>query len=340
MKALVKRARGKGMLEIQDIPKPEPKAGELLVKVMAAGICGSDIHIEDDEYLYVPGVPIGHEYTGIIEEIGEGVGDEWKVGDQIVSFTLYQTCGRCRFCRSGMYMLCSKKQGMGVSRQGPMAEYMCIPAETAFKIPDDKRGDYWALMEPASCCLAAVIEHCRIDAGDVALVTGPGTMGLLCMQMAKLQGAKVIVAGTAVDKQRLELATKLGAVAVCDDPAKLHDIVQSIAPEGVDIAIECSGTYPGVKTCIDECRMGGHIAQVGLVGKPGTVNLDDYAYKGLSTSTNYASEYTSWLRLMKLVSDGRVDLESLVSHRVPLENFAEGFAMHRSKAGFKVLLIP
>jgi len=340
MKALVKTAPGKNTLELRDIPKPVATPGHLLVKVMAAGVCGTDIHIQDDEYPCTPPRVIGHEYTGIIEEIGEGV-TGWNIGDQVVSFNMPYTCGSCRYCRQGYYMLCDNRKGMGGSVDGCMAEYIAIPADTAFKVPESAKGsDIWAIAEPAACCLRAVIEQSTVNAGDVVLVTGPGTMGLFCMQMAQLQGAQVIMAGTAVDKERLELAKKLGAIAVCDDPSKLKEIVEAHAPGGVNVSIECSGTYPGYESCVTNTRKRGHVALVGVYGKAGEAFTDELLYRELKVTTNYASEYSSWDRLMKLVAQGKVHFDELVSHRLPLEQWEEGFRLHREKGGLKVLLIP
>jgi len=340
MKALVKTAPGKGNIELVDKPIPVPKDDELLIKVTAAGICGSDIHLEDGEYPFLPGQTFGHEFTGFVESMGKDVVG-WDAGDQAVAFTICETCGICSYCRAGLPQLCDNRKGFGGRYAGGMAEYIVVPYKMCFKVPESGKGkDYWALVEPATCCLRAAMEQVEINAGDTVLIVGPGTMGLFCMQMALIQGASVIVSGTPTDGPRLELAKKLGAVAVCDDPSKLMDVIEQYSPGGVDVAFEVSGHPGGLDNCLDAVRKCGTVSLVGLMGKRIPIHMDKLLFKEATITTNNASELTSYEKVMNLVEKGMLDLESLISDRLPLSEWEEGFKRARNRSGFKVLLIP
>lgn len=181
MKALMKFGRGREGIALQDIEKPVPRADELLVKIMAAGICGTDIHIMQEEYDHSVPVVLGHEFTGIVESFGADV-TGFEVGDQIISRSIARTCGKCRYCESGATVHCTEKRSIGVNINGAMAEYMVIPAAVSMKIPRNVEGkDFMALSEPLACCIRAVLEMSKIKCGDVAVITGPGVIGLLVL---------------------------------------------------------------------------------------------------------------------------------------------------------------
>lgn len=341
MKALVKFGQGREGMGIREVPKPEPKDHELLVKVMAAGICGTDIHLMNDEYHCYPPVILGHEYTGIVEKVGKNVRG-FSVGDQIISLTAAVTCGKCEYCRRGLLMLCEERRSIGSGVNGAMAEYLVIPAELAFKLPENVTGtDMMAIAEPLACVIRAVVEQSHVKAGDIALVSGPGTMGQLTALVAKMQGAYVILSGVPEDKQRLELGRKLGADVTVDDPAKLQQLIRSIAPDGVDVAFECAGAVPSLDACTKSLKKTGNLAQVGLFGKPVPVDMDSILYKELELTVSYATERTSWEILLKLAEQGKLDVaKPLISARVPLEDWEKAFDMFLNKEGYKIFLIP
>lgn len=341
MKALVKFAEGRQGMEIRDLPVPVPKGNELLVKVMAAGICGTDIHLMHDEYTYYPPVILGHEYTGTVEAVGSNVSGFSK-GDQIISMTAAVTCGQCKYCREGLLMLCNERRSIGSGVNGAMAEYMVIPAELAFKLPGNVSGnDTMAIAEPLACVIRAVIEQSYVKAGDVVLVSGPGTIGQLTMLVAKMQGAYVIMSGTPQDAQRLALARQLGADAVSSDPQELRKLVENATVNGVDVAYECVGAAPSLDICIDLLKKTGNLAQVGLYGKPIPVDMDKILCKELVLSVSYATERTSWDILLKLASQGKLDkVQHLISARMPLDQWEKAFDMFANKEGYKIYLIP
>ena len=243
MKALRKLGKGAESVQLCEVEKPIPGPNDLLVKVMAAGICGTDLHILAEEYSHSVPVTLGHEYTGVVEQVGSGVTD-FQVGDQVISVSIAYSCGTCHYCRKGDPVHCTQKASIGVNVDGAMAEYMVIPADSAMKVPEQYKGsDILALSEPIACCIRAVLEESEIYAGDVAVVSGPGIIGLLCVQLARLRGARVILSGTKADRERLELAKSLGAEWVCDNADDLEALLARETAYGPDVWIECSGPF-------------------------------------------------------------------------------------------------
>lgn len=341
MKALVKFERGSGMasLEIREIPKPVPKDDELLVRIMAAGICGTDIHIMHDEYQCNPPVTLGHEYTGIVESMGKDV-TGFAEGDQVVSLTAAVTCGTCRYCRQNLLMLCESRKSIGSGVDGAMAEYMVIPARLAFNVPEKYRGSLSiAVAEPLACCVRAAVEFSKVKLGDTVLISGPGIMGQLILQLTKAMGARVIMSGTSIDQDRLKLALEMGADAVVSEPAKLLEAVHALVPDGVDVAFECAGAAASLDACIKALRKGGNLSQVGLFGKPITVDFEAILYKELVHTASFAQERTSWEIMLSILEQGKLNLEPYVSVW-PLEDWQKGFEQFQRKEGYKILLTP
>ena len=340
MKALVKHSLTPAGVSLMEIDKPIPKCDELLVKIQATGICGTDIHIMDDEFACNMPVVLGHEFTGIVEEIGNKVSN-FKIGDQVIAVTATRTCESCEYCRAGLRMLCNQRKSIGSGVNGAMAEYMVIPSKLAYKVPDNLKGSQAiAIAEPVACVVRAVIEQSKIKAGDIVLVSGPGTMGLLTLQIAKFAGAFVIVSGTSIDKERLALAEKLGADITCSDSSRLGELVHEVAPDGVNVAYECAGAAQSFNTCLELVKKRGNLSQVGLYGTPISVDMDKVLFKEVETTVSFASEPTSWDIMIKILSNGNLQIEPLISDVYMLEDWKTAFDKFRNKAGFKILLTP
>ena len=166
MKALRKLGKGAESVQLCEVEKPIPGPNDLLVKVMAAGICGTDLHILAEEYSHSVPVTLGHEYTGVVEQVGSGVTD-FQVGDQVISVSIAYSCGTCHYCRKGDPVHCTQKASIGVNVDGAMAEYMVIPADSAMKVPEQYKGsDILALSEPIACCIRAVLEKSEIGSNN------------------------------------------------------------------------------------------------------------------------------------------------------------------------------
>ena len=341
MKALQKVAKGPAGIELRDIPEPTPAPNEIKVKVHAAGICGTDLHIKYDEYTYFPPVTMGHEYAGTVVEVGSGVKD-FAVGDRVVSLTAISTCGHCRYCYEGLLMLCSNRLSIGSGKNGAFAEYMVIPSHLAFRIPEGVSLEAAALCEPLACVVRGVIERTEMKAGDYALVSGPGTIGLLALQCAKAGGARVAVSGTSSDMERLELARSLGADAtfIVDKVDMAEATAAFTGGEGFDIAFECAGAAPSAATCLRSLRKHSQYAQVGIFGKPIEFDMDMALLKEIRLTNSFASERTSWVIALRLLVDKKIDTGPLTRDRFSLDDWEKAFSMAENREGYKILLMP
>ena len=340
MKALVKFEKGLDGAELRDIKKQVPDDDELLVKIISVGICGTDIHILKDEYPCNMPVVLGHEYTGIIEQFGNSV-TNFKEGDQIISSTAVYTCENCEYCVQGLRMLCERRLSIGSGINGAMAEYITVPAKLAYKVPDRFKDSYSiAAAEPLACAVRAVIEQSKIRSGDVVLISGPGPIGLFILQLAKLAGTFVIVAGIESDKERLDTAKQLGADVICYNPLELEKIIKEISYHGVDVAYECAGTISSINECINLLKKGGNLSQVGLFGKTVDLDIDKILCKELQWTVSFASEISSWDILLKILSQGYLDLDRIITDIFDLEEWRTALDVVLKKKGLKVLLRP
>jgi len=341
MRGLHKLNPGADGVGIREVPEPTTGTGQLKIRVYAAGICGTDIHIMLDEYPSNYPIIMGHEFSGTVEEVGEGVQD-FKPGDRVVSLTAVVTCGHCAYCYEGLLMLCEQRLSIGSGVNGAMAEYVVVPSHLAFKIPQGVSLDEAALCEPLACVVRSVIERATVKAGDYVLVSGPGTIGLLTMQLALASGGKVVVTGTTVDKERLKLAAELGALATInvnedDLAAKTAELTNGA---GFDVAFECAGAAPSADTCLKLLKKTGLYVQVGLYGKKIEFDLDLALKKEIAMTNSYASERTSWVRALRMLEHKQVNVAPLISAKLPLEEWRRGFEMAIKKEGYKILLQP
>lgn len=340
MNALVKSHTGLDGLRLEEIPIPTHKDDQLLVKVKACAICGTDLHIMYDEYLHFPPITLGHEFFGEVVDMGKDV-KGFELGEQITSMTAASTCGQCPACKSGFLMRCEQRRSVGSGFNGAMAEYIVIPDNICYKIPKDKWDDLaMAICEPMACSAHAVFDQTEMKAGDIAVIMGPGAIGQGTCQMAKQQGAFVIVSGIKTDKERLDLALELGADVAVDDPANLKETVLKYAPLGADVVFECSGAAPALISAIDISKRGGQISQIGLFGKPITVNLDQMIIKEIRMNVSIGTSCQSWTRLMILLTQNKLRLDKLVSATFPLSEWEKGFDMTKNKEGYRIVLLP
>src|SRR5919107_4560114 len=222
MQAVMKTARGEGNVALGEQSQPRPGPGQVLLAVRAAGICGTDLHIYHDEYPTQPPVVLGHELAGEVVAIGDGV-TRIAVGDRATTETYFHLCGSCRFCRGGQPNLCPERRSIGSGVDGGFTPYVVVPERNVHRLPESLTFQEAALTEPLACVVHGALELPKVTAGDVAVVSGPGAIGLLTLQVARAAGAAVIMLGTAADHRRLELARELGAATAIDitaeDPA-------------------------------------------------------------------------------------------------------------------------
>jgi L-iditol 2-dehydrogenase len=328
---LGKLARGPGQLGLRRQEVRFPAAGEATLRVISAGICGTDLHIADDEFPSDPPVTMGHEVTGEVAVLGEGVTAEWS-GARVAVETYFFYCEQCEHCRNGRPNLCDRRRSIGSHVDGGYAEWLTVPARNLHRLPELVGRHAGSLAEPLACVAQILFDPPLISAGDRVLVVGPGTMGVLTAQAARAAGASVTIVGLDRDRPRLEIAAGIGLdVRTAGEP---------MPPGDFDAVCECSGAAAGAALALDSVRKGGRYIQVGIFGEPVTIDLDLLLYKELDFATGFASTPASWERAMRLLATGAVTLDPLVSEVVPLAEWERAFAATRAGNGMKFVLDP
>ena len=326
MLGVTKVAPGPGNVALVDRPEPEAAPGHVVLEVLGAGICGTDLHIEDGEYPTRTPVTMGHEVAGVVAARGEGVDGAW-LGARVVSETYFSTCGTCAFCRSGRPNLCAERRSIGTHVDGAFARLLHVPVTNLHRIPDWLDGHAAALAEPLACACHSL--EGAIATGDDVLVVGPGPVGLLAAQVARAWGGRVYVRGAPRDAARLAKAEELGFAASAE----------GAAPDA-DVVVDCSGAEAGIAFGLEHARRGARYVQMGLAGKPVTIPFDLVCFKELRVSSGFASTPASWGRALELIEARQVALEPLVSEVLPLEHWEEAFAATRAATGIKFVLDP
>jgi len=343
LRAVVKYAHGQGNVELMDMPESVLGPDDVKIEVKAAGICGSDIHIYDGERTLPikPPVIIGHEFTGVVAEVGSSV-TKWKPGDRVTSETSAYICGKCICCLTGNYNICPDRRVIGYWFNGAFTKYCVVPSRIVHRLPDNVDFISGALSQPLAACVNGVTEKTAISPGDIVAIAGPGAIGLLSLQLAKAEGASVILLGTRLDGDRLDAGQKLGADLVINieerDPWEV--ISELTDGDGADVFIECSGSPDAVRMGFRLVRRGGYYTQIGLTGHAFELDFDTVAYKEVTIRGSIGQKWTSWNQALKLLSRGLVKAEPLVSDILPLTEWKIGFMKMKRKESIKVILTP
>jgi L-iditol 2-dehydrogenase len=336
-------------LELVELPRPEAREGELLIRIHACGICGSDVHGYDGSTgRRLPPIVMGHEAAGVVEGVGSGVVG-FAAGDR-VTFDSTVYCGECFYCKRGEVNLCDNREVVGVStplfkRMGAFAEYVTVPARIAYKLPEGMPYSHAALIEAVSVAVHGV-GLTPIALGDTVLIVGAGMIGLLTLQAARLAGAgRVFVMD--VDETRLELARKLGATATLntgDEEAAretVAEIMEMTHGRGADAALECVGATAPVKLALDSVRKGATVTLVGNVAPTIELGLQSVVTRQIRLQGSCASagEYPACISMM---ARGAIRVEPLLSAVAPLEDGAAWFKrLYAREPGLlKVVLAP
>lgn len=342
MKAIVKIGKGKGLVEVRDVAVPEINDNEVLIKVHYSGICGTDIHIWNDEFPYYPPVTLGHEFSGEIVKLGKDI-DRWKMGDKVVSELHTGACGVCRFCRTGNYQACKFKRSPGWGINGSFAEYIKMPSWLLHRIPDGVSMKEAALMEPAAIA-TQTLHRTSINIGDFVVIFGPGPIGLIIAQMAIIAGAsRVIMVGKEIDsKIRLPLAKKLGVdyVVNIDKETNLESFVKDLTDgNGADVVIEATGSEFAINKAFKILRWYGKMGVVGLPNKTGlNINWGTGCFKALDVRFSFSSKYLDWEKTLQLLEKKKLNLKALISHEFTLSEWEKAFKIITEGRAIKVLL--
>ena len=332
MLGVAKTAPGVGNVALVERPEPEVRPGHVVLDVVGAGICGTDLHIWDDEFPTEPPVTMGHEVSGVVREVGEGV-DGWSPGDRVVSETYFSTCGDCEWCSSGRPNLCAGRRSIGSREDGAFAPLLLVPASGLHRIPDSLDGHAAALAEPLACVCNALLDPQIVEPGDRVLVVGPGPVGLLAAQVARAGGGDVHLRGIPRDEARLAKARELGFETSTP-------LSNTVLQGEFDVVVECSGSAAGIGFGLESAARGGRYVQVGIAGKPVEIAFDLVCYRELTVTSGNASTPSSWGRAIELLDRGAVELEPLVTEVVPLADWERAFAATREGAGIKYVLDP
>ncbi len=339
MKALVKSQRRPGIWLVEDAPAPEVGVHDVLIRIRKTAICGTDVHIYNwdawsQKTIPVPMV-IGHEYFGVVERVGAEV-EAFKPGDR-VSGEGHVTCGFCRNCRAGRRHLCRHAIGVGVNRPGAFAELLVIPAENAYRIPDDVPDEIAAIFDPYGNAAHTALSFDLV--GEDVLVTGAGPIGVMAAAIARHVGARNVVV-TDVNDYRLALAKRMGATRTVHVPNEdLRRVMEEIGmTEGFDVGLEMSGNGPAFRQMLDVMNHGGRIALLGIMPGPEAVDWNQVVFKGLFLKGIYGREmFETWYKMVAMLQSG-LDVSPVVTHRFPIARFQEAFDVMRSGQSGKVVL--
>ena len=338
MKALVKKNPEKGIW-IEDVPEPQCSTNDVKIKITHTAICGTDLHIFNwDNWakrtLELPLI-IGHEFCGIVEEVGPGV-THYKPG-QRVSGEGHITCGHCRNCRAGKRHLCDQTIGIGIHRDGAFAEFLVIPESNVFPIHDEISSDIASFFDPFGNAVHTSLSYEMV--GEDVLITGAGPIGIMAVAICNFVGARNVVV-TDINDYRLELAKAMGANKVINIA---KNSIKEFYPElnminGFDVGLEMSGNPDAFNSMLDHMYHGGKIALLGLLPKSTNINWDNIIFKGLKVKGIYGREmYETWYKMTQMLKSG-LDISNVLTHRIAIDDYEQAFKIIESGDCGKVVL--
>ena len=330
-------------VELRAVAIPEIGGRDVLLRVGAVSVCGSDVHQAYNTHSWTVNVPVvlGHEFAGTVAKAGRAV-KSFREGDRVVSETAAEVCGECLLCRTGRYNLCPHRKGFGYGIDGAMASYVRVPARCLHQIPDTLPFELACLAEPHAVAYNAMCVNSQIRPGDSVVVLGPGPIGLLCARMAALAGADpLIVVGRSTDARRLETARHLGATHVVDvSREQVEDVVRGISPLGADLVCDASGASRPLDVGLALARPDGQVTKVGWSPDLVAVNMNPLVQKNIRLQGSFSHNYPVWERVIHLLDRGVTLPKKIVGLTTALEGWREAFdAMHEGRV-IKSVLIP
>ena len=344
MKALVKFGRQNGDVEIREIEAPEPGPDQVLLEVKAAGVCGSDLHMWREHHSWAIKLPLvlGHEFCGVVVEAGERV-TGFKPGDRVTCETAASICGQCLYCLSGNYNMCPNRLGYGALADGAFTRYVTARPQILHHVPENVPFEHAALTEPICVAYNALVEKTQMKPGDLVVIQGPGPIGIMALQVARLRGAgTLVVLGTDVDADRLAVAAELGADYTLniqrEDPVAL---IRSLGDGfGADLVVDCSGVSRALKQSLELVRPNGAITKIGWGPQPLDYNLDPLVGKAVTLQGSFSHTYPTWERVLRLLSTGQINLRPVIGGIYPLSDWEEAFlTMEKGKNVKSVLTL-
>lgn len=344
MQAIVKVSHDDDAVELRDIPEPPaPGRGQVLLEVMAAGVCGSDIHLWRNHQSWPVTLPLvlGHEFAGVVTAVGEGVTGV-AVGDRVACETAASVCGHCVYCRTGNYNLCPERLGYGALTDGAFTRYVMARPAILHPVPEGLSFAEAALTEPVCVAYNALVEQARVRPGDTVVIQGPGTIGIMALLVAKLHGANpIVMVGTDRDRQRLALARDLGATeTVVLGERDLVEVIRGLGDGfGADVVVDVTGVSAALEQSLALVRPGGQIVKVGWGPQPLGFSLDPLVAKAVTLQGSFSHTWPTWERVLKLLASGQIDLKPLTT-TYALSDWRAAFTDMESGANVKSLLLP
>ncbi|MDR1536228.1 MAG: zinc-binding dehydrogenase [Planctomycetota bacterium] len=342
MKAVVKFGRRDGEVELREVREPEIGERQVLLRVKAVGVCGSDIHMWRETHSWAIKTPLilGHEFSGVIERIGGGV-ENFKIGQRVTCETAARVCGHCLYCRTGEYNLCPERLGFGALIDGVMAEFAAVRPEIIHRLPDAVSFEQAALAEPVSVAVNALVENSRIKPGDTVVIQGAGTIGILCLQIARICGAgPILVLGADRDESRLRTARSLGAArAVNVQRENPLELMKSLGDGlGADLVVDCTGASAALRQSVDLVRPHGQITKIGWGAAPLDFSLDPLVQKAARIQASFSHTYPTWERVLGLMAGGQLNLGPVIGGVHRLEDWKTAFSDMESGKNIKSVL--
>ncbi|HEX8508883.1 MAG TPA: zinc-binding dehydrogenase [Propionibacteriaceae bacterium] len=343
MKALVKYGLGDGEVEVRDVAEPDLLPGTVLVAARAVGVCGSDIHMWRNKQSWETRQPVilGHETAGVIAAVADDVRG-WQVGDRVVCETAASTCGHCALCRTGRYNLCPWREGYGAVRDGAFGQLLVAEPRVLHRIPVGLSFEEAAMTEPFAVAYNALVERATVTPGDLVVVQGIGAIGALSVQVARLRGAgKIVVLGTPVDAVRLEIALGLGAdrtldITVDDASEVVHSLGDGL---GADLVVDATGVSAALRQGLDLVRPYGSIVKIGWGPQPLDFSLDPLVAKAVTLYGSFSHTWTTWERVLELLSQRKLDAQSVLGGVYELDDWQEAFGAMESGRNIKSVMV-
>jgi len=326
MRAIVQT--GPSEVETQDRDRPEIAPEEVLLRVHAAGLCGSDAHAYeyDGGYEWIP-IPriVGHEYAAEVIEVGDDV-TAFAPGDPVVEEPIH-ACGECFQCRNGQPNVCQDFSITGMHRDGAYAEYVAVAPEHLHAVPETVPLDRAAITEPTSVATRAVLDRSQVTPGDQVLVEGPGPIGVLVAAIADSLGANVLVSGLGRDAAyRLPLVRDLGIDAIDAEAEDLDARADARTDgRGFDVVFDATGHHAGVGTAVEHVRKGGQIVVVGIPNQPSEVGFTSVVRGEVDVTASYGSLWRNFEQALRLMERGAIDVDSIVDRSFSVDDPAAAF---------------
>ncbi len=338
MDALVKYGCGDKEVEVRSYAEPHCPADRVIVGVRAAGVCGSDVHMWRNQQSWEITLPLvlGHEFSGEIVAKGSQV-TAFDIGDRVAVETAADVCGLCTYCLGGVYNLCPHRLGYGALADGAFTDFVVARPAILHRVPSRVSFAQAALTEPVCVAYNALVEKTTMRPGDLVVIQGPGPIGIMALQIARIQGAStLVVLGTSTDAQRMAVAAELGADYILDveqdDPVAL---IRSLGDgAGADLVVDCTGVSRALQQGLDLVRPNGQITKIGWGPQPLDFSLDPLVAKAVTLQGTFSHTFATWERVLALMASGQLNLAPVIGGLYPLSEWE--LAFERMESGHSV----